>query len=83
MIVTPAGVRRGPAYAEVPERSVPGALEEAVADADTFFGQELPAVRSWSFGPEETSRVTQVFGWRRPTPPRRPASRRPAGGPLR
>ena len=49
----------GPAYAEVLERTIPGAFEEAVADADTFFGQELPAVRSWSFGPEEAARVTQ------------------------
>jgi pimeloyl-ACP methyl ester carboxylesterase len=49
----------GPAYAEVLERTIPGALEEAVADADTFFGQELPAVRAWSFGPEEAARVTQ------------------------
>ena len=49
----------GPAYAEVLERTIPGAFEQAVADADTFFGQELPAVRSWSFGPEEAARVTQ------------------------
>jgi pimeloyl-ACP methyl ester carboxylesterase len=48
-----------PAYAEVLERTIPGALEEAVADADTFFGQELPAVRAWSFGPAEAARVTQ------------------------
>ena len=36
-----------------------GPIEQAVADADTFFGQELPAVMQWSFGPAEALRVTQ------------------------
>jgi pimeloyl-ACP methyl ester carboxylesterase len=47
----------GPAYLEVVQRVLPGAVEQAVADADTFFGQELPAVRGWSFGPQEASRI--------------------------
>jgi pimeloyl-ACP methyl ester carboxylesterase len=30
-----------------------------VADAHTFLGQELPAVREWSFGWEDASRIAQ------------------------
>jgi pimeloyl-ACP methyl ester carboxylesterase len=41
------------------ERTVPGAVEQARADAATFFGHELPALRQWSFGPEEARQVTQ------------------------
>lgn len=41
------------------DRVLPGALDRAVANADTFFGQELPAVRAWSFGAEEASRIGQ------------------------
>jgi 3-oxoadipate enol-lactonase len=39
--------------------AIPGALDRAVADADTFFGHELPALRQWRFGPEEARRVRQ------------------------
>ena len=49
----------GPGYREPLERALPGAIEQAVADADTFFGQELPAVMQWSFGPADAVRVTQ------------------------
>jgi 3-oxoadipate enol-lactonase len=49
----------GPEFRAVFDKMVPGAFDEAVADAATFFGQELPAVRAWSFGPEEAARVTQ------------------------
>lgn len=49
----------GPGYREPLERALPGAIEQAVADADTFFGQELPAVMQWSFGPADALRVTQ------------------------
>jgi pimeloyl-ACP methyl ester carboxylesterase len=49
----------GPSYLEVVRRMLPGAFEQAVADADTFFAQELPAVRGWSFGEEDAHRVTQ------------------------
>ena len=41
----------GPDYREPLERVLPGAVEQAVADADTFFGQELPAVMQWTLGP--------------------------------
>ena len=30
-----------------------------MADADTFFGQELPAVQAWSFTQEDARRITQ------------------------
>jgi pimeloyl-ACP methyl ester carboxylesterase len=49
----------GPAYRATLEQALPGAFEQAVADADTFFAQELPAVRGWSFGQEDARRVTQ------------------------
>ena len=49
----------GPDYWAALEKALPGAFEQAVADADMFFGQELPAVQQWSFGPEEASRITQ------------------------
>jgi pimeloyl-ACP methyl ester carboxylesterase len=48
----------GPAYRGAVDRVLPGAFDQAVADADTFFGQELPAVRQWSFTRETASRVT-------------------------
>jgi hypothetical protein len=49
----------GPGYRQVMEDALPGALERAVADADTFFGQELPAVQRWPFGEADAARVTQ------------------------
>jgi len=49
----------GPDYRTIMDRVVPGAIDQAVADADAFFGQELPAVREWSFGPAEAASVTQ------------------------
>jgi pimeloyl-ACP methyl ester carboxylesterase len=41
------------------ERVLPGALAQAVADAETFFVHELPALRQWRFGPNEASRIHQ------------------------
>ena len=41
------------------DQVLPGAFEQAVADADTFFGQELPAVQQWSFTREDARRITQ------------------------
>ncbi len=49
----------GPAWREVLDRMLPGAFAQAVADADTFFGQELPAVREWTFGTEQAARIHQ------------------------
>lgn len=49
----------GPDYRGPLERGLPGAFEQAVADADAFFGQELPALQQWSFTQEDASRITQ------------------------
>jgi len=49
----------GPGYRAVADRTLPGAFSQAVADADTFFGQELPALRQWVFGEAEAARVEQ------------------------
>jgi pimeloyl-ACP methyl ester carboxylesterase len=49
----------GPDYRPALEQAVPGAFDQAVADADTFFGQELPALRQWSFRPDDARRVKQ------------------------
>jgi pimeloyl-ACP methyl ester carboxylesterase len=49
----------GPNYRVALDRVLPGAFGEAVASADTFFGQELPAVQQWSFRREDAGRITQ------------------------
>jgi pimeloyl-ACP methyl ester carboxylesterase len=49
----------GPDYRVPLEKGLPGAFEQAVADADAFFGQELPALQQWSFTEEDAKRVTQ------------------------
>ena len=49
----------GPEYREVLDDALPGAFDQAVADADTFFAGELPALRAWPFGAEEAARVIQ------------------------
>lgn len=41
------------------ERRVPGAVAQAVKDADTFFTSELPGVSGWTFGADEGARVRQ------------------------
>jgi hypothetical protein len=45
----------GPDYRAVLDRAIPGAVEQAVADADTFFAQELPAVRDWPITEQEAA----------------------------
>lgn len=49
----------GYGYRPALEQELPGAFDQAVADADAFFGQELPALQQWSFTQEDASRVTQ------------------------
>ena len=41
------------------EESVPGAVAQAIKDADTFFGIELPALTEWTFGAEKAARINQ------------------------
>ena len=40
------------------EHGLPGFFEQAVADADAFFAQELPALQQWSFTREDASRIS-------------------------
>jgi pimeloyl-ACP methyl ester carboxylesterase len=49
----------GPDYRAILQAAVPGAFDRAVAEADTFFSHELPALRKWSFGPDEARRIEQ------------------------
>lgn len=41
------------------EERVPGAVAQAVRDADTFFGVELPALSDWPFGAEHAAAIEQ------------------------
>jgi pimeloyl-ACP methyl ester carboxylesterase len=50
---------RWPAYREKLDRVLPGALEQAIADAVTFYKVELPAGLAWSFGEAEARRIAQ------------------------
>jgi len=49
----------GPGYRDPLDRALPGGFERYVADAATFFEQELPALQQWSFGPGDAARITQ------------------------
>jgi pimeloyl-ACP methyl ester carboxylesterase len=49
----------GPGYRTLLDRVLPGAFDNTVADADTFFGQELPAIIQWQFSREDAKRITQ------------------------
>jgi pimeloyl-ACP methyl ester carboxylesterase len=49
----------GPDYRAPLDRGLPGGFEQAVADADAFFGQELPALQQWSFTHEDAGRIAQ------------------------
>jgi pimeloyl-ACP methyl ester carboxylesterase len=49
----------GAEYRSVLDRILPGAFAQAVADADTFFRIELPALEQWNFTQAEAGRITQ------------------------
>jgi pimeloyl-ACP methyl ester carboxylesterase len=49
----------GPGYRPVLDRMLPGAFDQHVADADTFFEQEFPALQQWSFRQKDASRIIQ------------------------
>lgn len=38
---------------------VPGSVAQAIKDADTFCGVDLPALSAWEFGPEDGAAVSQ------------------------
>jgi pimeloyl-ACP methyl ester carboxylesterase len=48
----------GVGYREVLDQGLPGAFDQAVADADAFFTQELPALQQWSFTLDDASRIS-------------------------
>jgi pimeloyl-ACP methyl ester carboxylesterase len=50
---------RCPGYRPLLDRVLPGAFEQAVADAGTSFEQELPGLLDWRFGEPEVRRVSQ------------------------
>ncbi len=39
------------------EACLPGAVAQAIKDADTFFGVELPGLIEWAFGPEQAAAI--------------------------
>ena len=48
-----------PDYRMYLDKAVPEAFDQAVGGADTFFGQEMPAVREWTLTKEEAARIKQ------------------------
>jgi pimeloyl-ACP methyl ester carboxylesterase len=48
----------GPDYRVALDQVLPDAFEQGVRDADTFFGQEPPALQQWSLRREDAARVT-------------------------
>lgn len=49
----------GEGYGPALERGLPGAFEQAVYEADAFFGQELPALQEWPFTEDDARRIAQ------------------------
>jgi 3-oxoadipate enol-lactonase len=41
------------------DERIPGAVAQTIADAETFFGVELPALSVWTFDAEQAARVSQ------------------------
>ena len=41
------------------DERIPGAVAQAIKDADTMFGVELPALTEWTFGAEQAAAVRQ------------------------
>jgi pimeloyl-ACP methyl ester carboxylesterase len=44
-------------WRETIEGAIPGAIEQAITDASTFFERELPAAGAWNFGRERASAI--------------------------
>ena len=49
----------GPGWQPAIEHVLPGAIEQALEDADTFFASESPAVQRWILAPEQAAAVQQ------------------------
>jgi pimeloyl-ACP methyl ester carboxylesterase len=41
------------------DRLIPGGFQQVIADADTYFGVELPSMHEWLFTREDARRITQ------------------------
>jgi pimeloyl-ACP methyl ester carboxylesterase len=41
------------------EQHLPGAEAQAIRDADTFFGIELPSLTEWQFGPQQAAEIAR------------------------
>jgi pimeloyl-ACP methyl ester carboxylesterase len=48
-----------PTCQDLLDERLPGAIAQAVKDADTFFGVELPGLIEWTFGAEQASSIHQ------------------------
>jgi hypothetical protein len=48
-----------PGYRDLLDGALPGAFEQAVADADAPFAVEVPSLQSWPRGPDDVRRVAQ------------------------
>src|SRR6516165_5134567 len=49
----------GPGYRPALDHGMPGAFEQAVADAGAFFTQEIPALHQWTFTEDDARRIQQ------------------------
>jgi 3-oxoadipate enol-lactonase len=49
----------GEGYRPVLDAGLPDGFDRAVAEADTFFGQELPALQQWAFTEDDARRISQ------------------------
>jgi len=59
MFMTVVSGLEWPACRALLEERTPGAVAQAVEDADTFFGIELPALTEWAFGAQQAAAIQQ------------------------
>jgi pimeloyl-ACP methyl ester carboxylesterase len=48
----------GKDYRRAVDKQIPGAIEQATADAEAFFTGEFPAIAEWQFTEEDANRIT-------------------------
>jgi len=49
----------GKTYRAAVDKVLPGAMAQAIADADAFFGVEFPSVGEWTFDRDDAARIKQ------------------------
>ena len=49
----------GPVYRAALDHGLPGAFDQAAADADAFFTQEMPAIQQWPFTEDDAHHIQQ------------------------